>query len=216
MLSGGAGRRALGEAIHAVVSEPLPFESYPMAGKTDPAIIRGILEMGGYDHNRVTALLPKIIDHYARRLADLAATPCGWTLLPGVRDLLDRLAGEPGLALGLVTGNIKQGAATKLGVFGLGHRFSVGAFGDDSEDRNDLPPVALKRAREAGLPVAPGSTVIVGDTPADIACARAHGIRVLAVATGPYSVECLSHADEVLANLANGDAAVTCLQRLLG
>ena len=38
---------------------------------------------------------------------------------------------------------------------------------------------------------------MIGDTPQDIACARADELRCLAVATGPFGAEALSNADGV-------------------
>jgi phosphoglycolate phosphatase-like HAD superfamily hydrolase len=107
------------------------------------------------------------------------------TLLPGVTDLLDRLVADPGVALGLLTGNWRSGAEIKLAPFGLGRYFAFGAFGDDGVDRAELPPVAMARAAAAtGAAFAPADVLIVGDSPEDVACARAHGLCCLGVATG--------------------------------
>jgi len=46
--------------------------------------------------------------------------------------------------------------------------------------------VARDRCRRAGIDVQPASIVVIGDTPLDVECARAHGVRAVAVATGPY------------------------------
>ena len=82
-----------------------------------------------------------------------------------------------------------------MGYFGLWRRFPFGAFGDDHLDRRDLVPVALAQAQAAGLgDVAAARTVIIGDTPLDVDCARTHGARALAVTTGHYSAEALSAA----------------------
>ena len=73
--------------------------------------------------------------------------------------------------------------------FGLDHHFPFGAFGDDHHDRNLLGPVALERAAQhAGREFHPANTLVIGDTPKDIRCARAMGARCLAVATGAFSV----------------------------
>ena len=106
----------------------------------------------------------------------------------GVPAILDALEAA-GDTLGLVTGNIVAGAERKLGACELWHRFGFGAYGSDAADRNALPPIAVERGyRKTGRRFAPENTWIVGDTPQDIACALASDLRVLAVATGRFSV----------------------------
>jgi len=116
---------------------------------------------------------------------------------PGVIEALDALAGEPArYRLALVTGNLEPVARRKLASAGIGHYFAAGqgGFGSDAEHRGELPAVA--RARAGGW--ARERTVVIGDTPRDIACARADGVRVIAIATGPYSAEALADADAVV------------------
>jgi phosphoglycolate phosphatase len=133
-------------------------------------------------------------------------------VMPGVHPLLDRLEAEDGVMLGLLTGNVAQGAALKLRSAGLDpNRFRVGAYGSDSAHRPDLPPIAARRAEPyfGRLPSGP-DIVIIGDTPADITCGECIGARAIAVATGGFSVshlascgphavfEDLSHTDRVI------------------
>jgi phosphoglycolate phosphatase-like HAD superfamily hydrolase len=116
-------------------------------------------------------------------------------VLPGVVELLDDLSRSAGITVGLLTGNIAGGAAAKMRHFGLDRHFSVGAYGCDHADRNLLGPVALERAAgHAGRSFSPAETVVIGDTPKDIACARAMGAPCLAVATGRFSVDELRDA----------------------
>jgi phosphoglycolate phosphatase-like HAD superfamily hydrolase len=125
-------------------------------------------------------------------------------LLPGVGEVLEELARRRDVLLGLVTGNWEPGARTKLSRFDLNRFFSFGAFGCDAVERSDLPPVALERAeRIAGRSFRPEEALIVGDTVHDVACARAHGIPVIAVATGRTTAEALraGGADRVVADL---------------
>ncbi len=104
----------------------------------------------------------------------------GGSLCPGVRDLLDALRDDPEFRVGLVTGNIEEGAQRKLSRFGIESHFSFGAFGSDDEDRDALVPLARKRVEIIeGRPVPPEACVVIGDTPHDIRCARAGGARVL-------------------------------------
>jgi phosphoglycolate phosphatase-like HAD superfamily hydrolase len=124
--------------------------------------------------------------------------------MPGVAVLLGALEKRTDLRLGLLTGNIERGARIKLDPFGLNERFSFGAFGDDHEDRDRLLPVACRKMRDLGeAAVSMEDCVVVGDTPADVQCAKVHGARAVAVATGPYDRETLArsgadHAFETL------------------
>ncbi|UGS34057.1 hypothetical protein DSM104329_00428 [Capillimicrobium parvum] len=135
---------------------------------------------------------------YARRVpADLSST-----VLPGMADLLEELAPRDDVLLSLVTGNLQPIARLKLAAAGIGRFFpgGQGGFGSDSEDRTRLPAVARARAGTADAPHPRERTVVIGDTPRDIACARADGVRALAVATGPYRVNELGEADAVAAD----------------
>jgi len=116
---------------------------------------------------------------------------------PGVAEALAALAREPErYRLALVTGNLEPVARRKLAAAGIGHHFAAGqgGFGSDAERRGELPAIA--RARAGGWPRE--RTVVIGDTPRDIACARVDGVRVIAVATEAYSAEELADADAVV------------------
>ena len=104
-------------------------------------------------------------------------------MMPGIRELLDALQQRPDVFLGLLTGNFEEGARIKLDHFDLWRYFRCGAYGDDAEDRNALVPFAVERARRAGLPeIDAGNVIVIGDTPHDIACARAAGATPVGVA----------------------------------
>jgi phosphoglycolate phosphatase-like HAD superfamily hydrolase len=106
-------------------------------------------------------------------------------VLPGIEPLLAHLAARDDIVLALLTGNFERGARIKLSRHDLNRYFGFGSFGDDVFDRNDLPPIALERAfRATRRRFLPDDTLIVGDSVLDVACARAHGIGCLAVATG--------------------------------
>ena len=121
-------------------------------------------------------------------------------LMPGVPALLAAIQSEPAFHSALLTGNYQSAARIKLTHFGVSNFFEWGAFGEEAADRNDLGPIAMTRAAERRVPeAARARTVIVGDTPHDIACARAIGARVIAVATGMYSVADLEEAGADLA-----------------
>lgn len=120
--------------------------------------------------------------------------------------MLDGLAAADGVTVGLLTGNIARGADLKMRRYGLARHFSFGAYGCDHRDRNRLGPVAMERAaRHAGRGFSAAETLVIGDTPKDIACAKAMGASCLAVATGRFSVEELNAAgaDETVAGLVD-------------
>jgi phosphoglycolate phosphatase len=110
-------------------------------------------------------------------------------LMPGIPHLLEALATQEDVLLGLLTGNVVMGAQLKLESFGIWQHFRLGAYGSDASDRNALVPIARDRAGVLlGYDIAPTQIVVIGDTPRDIRCAQVHGARVVAVATGSYSV----------------------------
>ncbi|MGH2873432.1 MAG: HAD hydrolase-like protein, partial [Solirubrobacteraceae bacterium] len=136
---------------------------------------------------------------YARRCPDDLSE----TVLPDIQRLLAWLATRDDAALALVTGNYEPVARLKLSRAGIGgFPAGQGAFGSDSEDRAALPPIARRRAGHDGVSHPRERTVVIGDTPRDIACARADGVRCVAVATGRYDSGQLSGADAVAADAA--------------
>jgi phosphoglycolate phosphatase-like HAD superfamily hydrolase len=213
----GAGRRAVGRAFEEVVGSPVDERSVlDFAGRTDLAIIRTFLERAGWDpSDRKTQ--QRILDLYVAFIGDeLAGTKTGG-LYPGVVGLLEVLRSDPEFLLGLLTGNCEGTARAKLVHYGLGHFFEFGAFGGDSEDRNALLPIAHQNAeRVTGRRLERRQFVIVGDTPLDIACARAGGAAVVAVATGLFDVPSLAaHSPDVLLrDLSDTEEVIGHLRRL--
>jgi phosphoglycolate phosphatase-like HAD superfamily hydrolase len=139
------------------------------------------------------------IDAYLAHLADeLSRTKGG--LLPGIAPLLQTLRARPGVVLALLTGNVERGAKVKLTHYGVWEFFEFGAYADDHHDRNELGPFAQQRALERhGVAFPPEHTFILGDTPHDIACARAIGARAVAIATGKFTrAELAAHAPDFL------------------
>ena len=172
------------------------------AGRTDPQIARAIVGQLGMSsehfEDRLVDFKRAAADEYARRcrpdLSDRVA--------PGMGALLDDLAAREDVVLSLVTGNLEAIARIKLARAGIGHHFArgQGGFGSDHEDRTELPAIARARAGLAAgshLPHPREDTVVIGDTPLDVACARADGVRCIAVTTGPFGAEALAHADAV-------------------
>lgn len=171
-----------GRAAAVCAREAAP--TYSFAGRTDPRIVIDLMSAAGVDRRECVARLADVRAAYLERLETLF-DPSGTRVFPGVLELLERLAGCEQVTLALMTGNWQGGARVKLASAGLGDFFAFGAFGDDGIERRELPPVALARAREhVGAEAAPDRVLVIGDTRHDVDCAQAHGLRVLAVATG--------------------------------
>ena len=182
-----AGSRALLSALAEVFGRPFARNGVRFAGRTDRAIVSDLIVANGLPPLKVEWGLSATFQVLARHMrAETEQRPS--IPYPGVVQLLDVLSGREDLLLGLLTGNLRATALIKIASAGLDPSlFQTGAFGDEASDRNALPPIALRRSEELlGYPVP--NAVIIGDTPADIECARANSLLSLAVATGPYSV----------------------------
>lgn len=196
----GAGRRAIAAALEEVYGTRGAVDTYDFHGKTDPQILYDLLTEAGFPETAIREregeLFRRYVDHLTREVGDGPRVE----LYPGVDPLVRALAGRSGLLLGLLTGNIEAGARIKLAPTGLLPYFRVGAYGSDSADRTRLPAVAAARAaRLVGRAFEGRDMLVIGDTPLDIACARAFGARVAAVATGRHGVEELAaHAPDLL------------------
>jgi phosphoglycolate phosphatase len=188
-------RRAL-ERVHGA----LEFDGRPeveAAGRTDGAIARDLLIAAGHASEAIDARADDVIAACCELYDELCPADLSPRVAPGVPDALAELGGRPdAFRFSLVTGNFERIARLKLARAGIGDWFPAGqgAFGSDAEDRERLPPLARERA--GGWPRE--RTVVIGDTPRDIACARADGLRVVAVATGPFGVQELADADAVI------------------
>ncbi len=218
LLSGGAGLRALNAAFLEQFGVVDAFAGLPVAGRTDPLLLRDALARAGLEagaaerrrfHDRYCELLTREIVHPGPRKG----------LMPGVRDLLARLDQRRDLSVSLLTGNFARAARIKLEHFGLWQFFVAGAFGDDATERDALVPVAVERARTSGLEVATLThVVVIGDTPLDVRCAAAGGATSIAVATGSFDEGMLaeSGASAVLPDLANEDRFLEAVARCVG
>ncbi len=218
LLTAGAGRRAIVAALSGEVSDTAAFDAIRFDGKTDPQIVAEMLAAAGqperHDSPRVRALCERYVGFLAR---ELERSTTRTTVMPGVRPLLDRLESEPGVVLGLLTGNLAEGAALKLRSGGIAPgRFRVGAYGSDAAHRPDLPPIAARRAGPLFGRVPHGAeVVIIGDTPAAVACGAGIDARALAVATGAYAVADLAAwgAHAVFEDLRETEAVVAAILR---
>jgi phosphoglycolate phosphatase len=186
-----AGRRALRAAFEEEYDELSFFEAVRLDGKTDLQIIAELHTAAGRPERITPDGMSRLLDRYVAHLEVVIADsgtrvrPC-----PGVPKLLDALSERDDVVTGLLTGNVVPGARLKLSAAGIDFgRFALGAFGSDSAHRPDLPPIAAARA-QAYFGRAPhgAEIVIIGDTPADVACGAGINARAVAVATGSYSV----------------------------
>lgn len=195
---------ALHEAVHRVhgvdVSRRPP--GFSPGGRTDGEIARLLLLHAGVSATRIDERADRVRELCCRIYAQLCPRDLSDTVLAGMPELLEWLASVDGVRLSLLTGNFEPVARLKLSRAGLGHWFTrgQGAFGSDSEDRAALPAIARRRAGRPGPAYPREHTLVIGDTPRDIACARADGVRCAGVATGRYGVADLQEADVAVAN----------------
>lgn len=169
------------------------------AGRTDAAITRDLLLLAGVSFDAIDARWGEVRAAAAETYARLCPDDLSANVAPGMAELLGELAARPSeFRLSLVTGNLEPIAHLKLARAGVGRYFEAGqgGFGSDHEDRGRLPAIARARASTPAWPRE--RTVVIGDTPHDIACARVDEVRVAAVATGPYAIEALADADAVV------------------
>jgi phosphoglycolate phosphatase len=213
LASGGAGKVALEDSLLTEFQLDAIRVQVPYGGRTDLSIVSELLTV--HDIQPTPERITRLQQAYLRRLPDALQRLQG-RVLPGVLDMLQGLQQhhEPVL-IGLLTGNIRQGAAVKLGHFGIAHHFIFGGYGDDHHDRNDVARSAWSAAESHhGRPLDPQRTWVIGDTPLDVSCARHIGANVAAVATGYHKVEQLAECqpDLVLSSLSE----VNTLARMLG
>lgn len=209
--TGGAGGAALRDAFCQEFAVPEAGDVC-FSGRTDRAIGNSLFRLHGVEDNRVN--WERLRAAYLRKLVSYMPRYQG-RVLPGVRTVLQALSRSDDLALGLLTGNLREGARIKLEFFGLYHHFAFGGFGDEHLDRNLVARDALAAAKEyADGRAAVDAVWVIGDTPLDIACARAIGARVLAVATGVHPREELSAAgpDVLLDDLSDAAPVLETLK----
>lgn len=185
----GAARRAFERALIDVYGTAGPIDSHQFDGKTDPQIARELMRGAGLDDRDIDAKLPRLFRHYLDGMADEVARPEHTThVYAGVREVLDALEPRTDVLVGLLTGNIAEGATVKLRSASLDHYFEFGAFGSDSEHRHELPAVAVERALSRyGASFRGKDIIIIGDTPSDVRCGQSLGVTAIGVCTGRHS-----------------------------
>ncbi len=184
----GAGRRAIHRAMLDVLGTAGPIDSFRFDGRTDGEIVLRLAGSAGIETNE--ALTGRVLTRYVEHLAGELARPGHRTkVYPGVGELLDALEARDDCVLGLLTGNVVDGARLKLRSGGIDpERFRVGAYGSDSHVRTELPAIARSRAEALGISLRGADVVIIGDTPSDVQCGQGIGARGIGVGTAAYTV----------------------------
>ncbi len=188
--SDGAGRSAIRQAMIAEMGTAGPIDRYRFDGKTDPQIVSELLAAAEHPNSSSESHIAEVCGTYVELLkAELASGARQVHPLDGVINLVDVLEQRDDALVGLLTGNVQEGATLKLAAAGIdARRFRVGAFGSDHARRDQLPAIAAGRAQGVmGFSPRGESLVIIGDTPADVTCGSALSARAIAVATGSYS-----------------------------
>ena len=208
MDSGGAGLRAMETAFHEKYGAKSTLEGITLAGNTDMRILREIFDNLKIEHDDKEVL--KLKEAYLRHLSTEIENP-SLHIKPGIEQLLSHLLTMDNVELGLLTGNIREGAEIKLKAVGIAHYFYFGAYGSDHWDRNMLLPYAVDRFRSiSGINVPHEDCVVIGDTPLDVHCARPYGATALAVLTGYSTREALAEAgpDAIMEDLSDINAFI--------
>jgi phosphoglycolate phosphatase-like HAD superfamily hydrolase len=185
--SGGAGKAAMEAALASEFGVNPTSGEVPFSGRTDLAIGRDLFELhglGGFPEN-----WGRFLSAYLCHLPGCLARHQG-EVLPGISAFLEHLAARNDVEVGLLTGNVREGARLKLGHYGLVHHFAFGGFGDRHLERDDVAREALAAVHTHLNGSAERERIwVIGDTPLDVQCARCIGVRVAAVATGWHSLE---------------------------
>ena len=183
--TGGAGRIAMSAAFEAMYGVCDKVEGVQFSGRTDRVIARDLAIAHGFNDD--DAKWTTFRDAYLERLPESLRLSPG-KLLPGVETLLEQLADDDSAHVGLLTGNIQEGAKLKLSYYGVWDRFAFGGFGDAHFERNDVAKSAFEAAKKSiGKKIDAKQVWVIGDTPLDVACARAIGANAVAVATGFFN-----------------------------
>jgi phosphoglycolate phosphatase len=201
LTSGGAVARSFLDAVETVCGRRPDPSGLDFGGRLDPEIGALLVQAAGGQ----AELLPVVLDHFEALILERRdQLHPHVALLPGVLQLVTELA-ELGVTQTVVTGNLESVGRFKLDAAGLVPPLDVtlGGFGASAIDRAAVAQIAVERLRATGWAGSPDTCWIVGDTPRDLACARAIGVRCALVATGRHSVESLTAlgADLVLASL---------------
>jgi len=196
ILTGGAGQAAFAQTLAADFGIAEIDAAVSFAGRSDRAIAMDLFRSHGVEPSAEN--WQRFCAGYVTRLEKTLVTHQG-SVLPGVPSSLTALAARGDVAIGLLTGNVREGARRKLGHYGLWDWFPFGGFGDEHTERCDIAAAALSAARQHlnghSNSASRGKVLVIGDTPHDIACGRSIGAMCVGVPTGHTSIELLQQAD---------------------
>jgi len=213
----GVGRLALTKAMKEVYGVAPVYEDYDTRGTTDPRIVFGVMRGAGVPAELIATRLRSCFEVYARHLNALIDNGHPIRTMPGIPGLVRALSAQEDALVGLLTGNVEQGARAKLRPTGLVPYFRVGAYGSDDADRRRLPAIARERAHAlTGHDIPFERIVIIGDTPLDVDCARACGARSVAVSTGQHSYDELATCspDLLFPDFSNVESSLRILSQI--
>ena len=208
LTSEGIGARSIVQTGVELFGEDFSLEGIELGGRLDPLIFKEAMAALGRDDHAEHHGDYRV--RYLETLGALLAAGHDVQILPGVVELVERLAGHDGVTMALVTGNYIESAHMKLEAAGIDPElFTGGAYGDEGEIRHDLPPLAIERFRAANGRD-PVDIVLLGDTEHDVTSGQAAGCRVLAVCTGSHPAQRLhdSGADLVLEDLSDVESVL--------
>lgn len=190
MLSGGAGGDAMRSVATKLFGETFTFDGIEFGGNLDPLIFAEAAQRCRLDDDH-DVCHDRFRTAYVGELATRLLDPVCVTVMPGIHELLAQLRAMEHVVLGLLSGNYSEAAPLKLTAARIDHgMFRVTAFGDEAPARHDLVELAMRRyKRMLGEDVDPRRVLVIGDTPRDVAAARAHGCLSIAVATGGHTVD---------------------------
>jgi phosphoglycolate phosphatase-like HAD superfamily hydrolase len=201
--SGGAGKAAMEAALGTAFGVACTADGVPFAGRTDRAIARDLFALHRIDET--ASNWQRFRTAYLQHLPACLAVHNG-QVMPGIAALLQCVQGRGDVAVGLLTGNLRDGARLKLEHYGLYQHFAFGGFGDHHLNRDDVAREALTAVRSHCQDAVDCEQIwVIGDTPLDVRCARSIGARAVAVATGWHSLEVLAaeQPDLLLADLSD-------------
>lgn len=204
LIANGATREAKARAMLEVFGTDAGVRTHEFSGKTDWQILNELLAPHGYTPRDIGQKMPAFervfVAHLHHIIDDYDVVP-----LPAARSLVAALHRRDDVMVGLVTGNTSLTAPVKTEAAGFDNAmFVVGAYGNESDDRNELPRIALQRANGLiATALNPQDVIVVGDTPRDVTCARVNEMVSVAVQTGYADPDALeaAHPDYLLPDL---------------
>ena len=203
-------RRVLVDALREVYGTPGSAETHNFCGKMDSVIIYEVLQSAGLGEDEISEKFERVKSCYID-LFRQCARASDVRLMVGIPELLEELSVRGEVMVGLLTGNFEESGRHKLLLPEINHYFPFGAFADDAPSRNELPAVAVEKARQlTGKTFVDHDIIIIGDTEHDIACARVLNAKSIAVATGNFSTQELKkhHPHVLYENLGRTDVVV--------